>query len=958
MSDDQFQRVEELFQAAVDLTPADRKAFLAERCEGDPALRADVEKLLANYERAMGDFMQASPVESLAAAEDEPPARIDAYELLRKLGEGGFGEVYLAEQSEPVRRQVAMKILKLGMDSRQIVARFEAERQAMALMEHPHIAKVFDAGTCERGRPYFAMEYVPGLPVTKFCDDQELDTQQRLRLFIQVCEAVQHAHQKGIIHRDIKPSNIMVGLIDGQAVPKIIDFGIAKALLQPLTDKTMFTVSGQLVGTPEYMSPEQAGTSGQNVDTRTDIYSLGVILYELLTGMLPFAAPAFRSKGIEEIQRIIREDEPVKPSARLSSLRSESGARARRTSRDAPEPPAGEQESDTSSIEVIAKHHRTDPRTLCRTLKGDLDWITMKAMEKERTRRYASASELAADIRRHLVHEPVLAGPPGASYRMAKFVRRNKAAVAFTSVIMLALVVGMIGTSWQAIRATRAEADARALAESEAEIRGVAQRDATRARANIWCLHWAFAAGSIVAEGGEDLTLSQTLDLAVERIDETFFGDPLGEASIRSTIGDAYRVIEEDDSAIAQLALAYELQKDLPGADPYELMRILANVGCIERDRGHGEEAVRWWTESLDVAVRFLQSEYPRIGQAVDDMRRSLFRDDPPSDQEVLAHVNAVRATSGDIMPLAVGYAYASIVVYLDERFGTSEGLRILIDETLKIWRQFPDKHSDTLLREVIRFPARPGDEERRVEIARELVELLLRTTIPTNQLGHSVAAGLLGEALVQRGRPEDREEAIQLLVASYRGVWGRPGPQSPFGARALGRLSGRSSRGMLMSHAEQRYLQHPAIWETLREGIEQEDDPALLDSVARAMIQYPGLEAEHYDIALEAAQRADDLAPNDSGIIRTLGTAQYRAGNYDEAVLTLTRADSLAVEAGRGSIPANWAIIAMAHHQLGDAEQAQTALQRARTLMTDPTASDEECHAFFREAEALLDGR
>jgi serine/threonine protein kinase len=350
MNGNDRKRAEELFQAVVDLAPAERAAFLAQRCQGDEALREEVERLLGNYEPAMGEFMQRPPIPSLTVGDDEPPTRIGAYKLLRKLGEGGFGEVYLAEQSEPVRRQVALKILKLGMDSRQVVARFEAERQAMALMEHPHVAKVFDAGACERGRPYFAMEYVPGLLITSFCDQERMNTEQRLRLFIQVCEAVQHAHQKGVIHRDIKPSNVMVELIDGRSVPKIIDFGVAKALLQPLTEKTMFTLSGQLIGTPEYMSPEQAGMSGLNVDTRTDIYSLGVILYELLTGMLPFDSPTFRSKGFDEIQRIIREDEPAKPSARLSSLWSQSPARRPRSPHRSSDRPAESRDAESSSI--------------------------------------------------------------------------------------------------------------------------------------------------------------------------------------------------------------------------------------------------------------------------------------------------------------------------------------------------------------------------------------------------------------------------------------------------------------------------------------------------------------------------------------------------------------------------------------------------------------------------------
>ena len=313
------------------------------------------------------------------------------YKLLEDLGEGGMGTVFIAEQTEPVQRRVALKIIKLGMDTKQVVARFEAERQALAVMDHPNIAKVYDGGATGTGRPYFVMELVRGMPITEYCDKQKLPTRERLKLFIPLCQAVQHAHQKGLIHRDLKPSNVLVAVQDGKAVPKIIDFGIAKATDHRLTQRTLFTEQGQLIGTPEYMSPEQAEMSGLDVDTRTDIYSLGVVLYELLVGVLPFDPKTLREAGFGEIQRIIRENEPPKASTRLSSL------------------------GDTKTS--IAKHRKTDPISLHNQLKGDLDWITLKAMAKDRTQRYASASELATDIERHLKHEPILASPPSTIYR-------------------------------------------------------------------------------------------------------------------------------------------------------------------------------------------------------------------------------------------------------------------------------------------------------------------------------------------------------------------------------------------------------------------------------------------------------------------------------------------------------------------------------------------------------------
>jgi WD40 repeat protein/serine/threonine protein kinase len=430
-------QVNELFLKAVEIaSPREREAFLDQACAGDADLRAKVEALLRAGEQA-GSFLEAPAVAvpaGLAATVDEPRSEgpgtvIGPYKLLQPLGEGGFGVVYLAEQREPVRRQVALKILKPGMDTKQVVARFEAERQALALMDHPSIAKVFDAGATPAGRPYFVMELVKGVPITEYCH---------------VCHAVQHAHQKGIIHRDIKPSNVLVTQLEGRPVPKVIDFGIAKATGPQLTDQTLFTNTDQAIGTPLYMSPEQAGQSGLDVDTRSDIYSLGVLLYELLTGTTPFDREKLKKAAFDEIRRIIREEEPPRPSNRLSEM---SG-------------PQAKSKQSKTSLASIAAQRKTEPAKLTKLVRGDLDWIVMKSLEKDRNRRYETANGFAADVLRYLTDEPVLACPPSLGYRLSKFTRRNKGPVIAASVILLVLIGGIIGTTYGLLEAQESEGHA------------------------------------------------------------------------------------------------------------------------------------------------------------------------------------------------------------------------------------------------------------------------------------------------------------------------------------------------------------------------------------------------------------------------------------------------------------------------------------------------------------------
>jgi serine/threonine protein kinase/cytochrome c-type biogenesis protein CcmH/NrfG len=473
---------EEIFYQALDRRgPKERAAYVEQACAGNPALHAAVEELLRAHVGATG-FLEPPLPAALATVEERvsehPGTVIGPYNLLEQIGEGGFGVVFMAEQTEPIRRKVALKVLKPGMDSKQVIARFEAERQALALMDHPHIAKVLDAGQTGSGRPYFVMDLVKGLPITEYCDQSQLRPRERLELFVHVCRAVQHAHQKGIIHRDIKPSNVLVTVQDGTPLVKVIDFGVAKALGQQLTDKTLFTGFAQLVGTPLYMSPEQTALSNVDIDTRSDIYSLGVLVYELLTGTTPFDKGRLRDAGYDEMRRIIREEDPPRPSTRISTL--------------------------GQAATVVSAQRQTDPKRLSQLVRGELDWIVMKCLEKDRSRRYETAISLAQDVERYLRDEPVQACPPSALYRLRKFVRRNKRALATAAllvVVVLAAVAGVAGSLGWAAR-DRAER----LAAAERKAKGAVE-EATRLQVDKkWpeALEAARRAEAFLAEGGSD----------------------------------------------------------------------------------------------------------------------------------------------------------------------------------------------------------------------------------------------------------------------------------------------------------------------------------------------------------------------------------------------------------------------------------------------------------------------
>ncbi|MBZ5640897.1 MAG: serine/threonine-protein kinase [Acidobacteriia bacterium] len=633
--------VSALFDELTQLSEVDRGSWLEALRGRDPTGHAKLLRLLdADAAAAAAEFLGSpavaravehagSPTHEGSAADPTGDAEgsvgsrtIGPYRLLRLIGEGGMGEVWLAEQVAPVRRRVALKLVKAGMDTREVIARFEAERQALAVMEHPAVAKVFDAGETPSGRPYFVMEYVPGEPINAYCDRQQLTPAERIALFVEVCDGVQHAHQKGIIHRDLKPSNILVETREDKPLPRIIDFGIAKAAALRLTDRSLLTELGAMIGTPEYMSPEQAGVSSLDVDTRTDVYSLGVILYELLVGALPLDSATLRGAAFDEIRRLIREVDPPRPSERATG----------------PGP---------ATLES-AKNRRTEPGRLAGLLRGDLDWITMKALDKDRARRYASPSELAEDLERHLRNLPVSAGPPSLAYRARKFVRRHRLGTAAAALIALSVVAGTIGTSLALVRARRAEA--------------VARQEAEAARQVSDFMRGLFRVSDPGVSRGARPTAREILDRGAARIDRDLASQPAVRARLLGVLAGVYqnlgefepaeRLFEEaltvrrsalpDDKAglaalLDQLAWLYYLrnefgkarpparealaiQEAMPARDDHVYANTLHTLASILDKSGDHAQAVVYFERALEVRQKAFGPESVEVARSLNSL--------------------------------------------------------------------------------------------------------------------------------------------------------------------------------------------------------------------------------------------------------------------------------------------------------------------------------------------------
>ncbi|MGO9465807.1 MAG: tetratricopeptide repeat protein [Isosphaeraceae bacterium] len=669
--------VRDLFCAVAELPAVERAAYLTGQSL-DTDVRAAVERLLSAHDHPSEILCQPEPgvpTGPYIPIVQRIGTRIGPYVLMEQIGEGGFGLVFVAEQREPVRRKVALKIIKPGMDSAWVLARFERERQALALMDHPHIAKVLEAGATECGQPYFVMELVRGIPITEYCDKQQLTPRERLELFVSVCQAIQHAHQKGIIHRDIKPSNVLVTSHDGKPVAKVIDFGVAKPIHQPLGPHAFSTQCAQMIGTPLYMSPEQADMSGLDIDTRSDIYSLGVLLYELLTGTTPLEEKRFARVAYEEIRRLIREEEPPKPSLRLSS---------------------------SGSLPSIAARRHTEPAKLSKLVRGDLDWITMKALEKDRTRRYETANGLARDIQRYLSDEAVEACPPSATYRLRKLAKKHRTALSTATALALLLLAGITVSAWQAVRATRAETDAQAERQKAEAARVEAQTKEAEANAVVRFFEdKVFSAGRPKGEAGglgHDVALKDAILASLPALGTSLSPQPLVEARLRYTLGVTFWYLGEYARAADQLEQSRALYMRYRGPEDPDTLRSTHSLANTYADLNRQAEALQLREETLATRRRVLPADHPDTLWSMNSLAvsyRALGRYDEAMNlaEEGAAALKRVLPPDDPELPKAM----MNLAHIYEDLKRHSEAIK-LVEETLAIRKRvLPPDHPDTL---------------------------------------------------------------------------------------------------------------------------------------------------------------------------------------------------------------------------------------------------------------------
>jgi eukaryotic-like serine/threonine-protein kinase len=966
---------EAIFHAASELTdPRARAAFLDQACGADGALRARLEALLRAEIKA-SQFLAQDPLEFGALAENMPvPARtpspeppgtvIGRYKLLQKIGEGGMGVVYMAEQEEPVRRRVALKIIKLGMDTQQVVARFEAERQALALMDHPNIAKVLDGGATDTGRPFFVMELVQGVPITEFCDKNLLGAQERIKLFIQVCQAIQSAHQKGIIHRDLKPTNIMVTLNAGVPVPMVIDFGVAKATQQKLTEKTVFTNYATMIGTPAYMSPEQAEMSRLDVDTRSDIYGLGVLLYELLTGTTPFPEKRLRSASYQEMQRIIMEEEPERPSTRLR------------------------QKSSQASPFLLATNHSP--------LSTDLDWIVMKCLEKDRARRYETANGLAADLTRHLENEPVAARPPSNFYRFQKLVRRNKVAFAAGTAVATALLVGLAVSTFLYIQERRAH-DSATRSENLAAGRLIESENArSDAEAISKFLTQVFQSPD-PARDGRTITVAETLSNATKKLETELTDQPARRAKLQAAIGATYFALGLYREAIPLQEKVRDYYLAASGPEHPDTLLAMHNLAISYNYVGRRDEAIKLGEQVLALRRKTLGPEHPDTLKTMNNLAVSYDEAGRLDEtlklrEEVLALSRKINGpedadTIGAMNNLALSYDNA----------GRREEALKLKEEVLPLFRKvlgLENTHTLDAMHNLADSYSGIGRRDEALKL-REQVLSLRRKVLGPEHARTLWAMNNLADSFSEAGR---REEALMLreeVLPLFRKVLGLENPQTLDAMHNLAdsyyeagrnreaialleescRLDPKNTDASLTLAVWQTWSGQDADYEATRcrllRQAEGTDQATTAERAAKVACLRSSTEAALRTKALSFAQRAFELGkggPQLPWFYLTLGLAQYRNGQYAAAARNLTIAEQTAAD--QQDIPGVARLYrAMSLFRQDKLEEARKLLSQAEGQMP-PFPKDETkpisdgrlashdkmiCWLAYKEAKALI---
>ena len=1007
--------------------PAERRAYLDGACAGGAALRAEVESLL-EANAVAGEFLLHPPPIGASAAQktmfipslpELTGTRIGRYKLLEPIGEGGFGVVWMAEQEEPVRRRVALKIIKPGMDTKEVVARFEAERQALAMMDHSNIASVFDGGATDTGRPYFVMELVKGIPITQFCDERKLSTRERLELFMQVCQAVQHAHQKGVIHRDLKPSNILVTVKDDRPVPKVIDFGIAKATQARLTEKTIFTRFNQWIGTPAYMSPEQAGLGSLDVDTRSDIYSLGVLLYELLTGRTPFDTQKLMEAGYDAVMRTIREEEPPKPSTRLSTLNLE-------------------------ELSAVATKRGAEPAKLGRLVRGDLDWIVMKAIEKDRQRRYETAAGLEKDLGRYLRNEPVTAAAPTLPYRISKFVRRHRTGLAMGAALLVLLVAGTVVSTIEAVRATRAERAQKALREqaelgqaNEAQLhreaetsRKQAQAESSKSRqVSQFLAEMLRGVGPSVALGRDTTLLREVLDKTAARVGTDLTNQPEIEAELSSTLSAVYRALADYAVAERMERRALDLRRELWGEEHLEVARSLNNLAQLLCQQGKYGGAVDVGSQALAMRRKLLGNEHREVADSLRTLG-VVFHSQGRLEEAVAVFGEALRLHGDLDSDLESAATLASLGRALESQ-GRSAEAETLLRTALAVQQQvLPSEHpavANTLnhLGNVLSSQGKLAEGEAVQRQGLAMAQHLYRHPHPAIAGAHvglvralqrqgktGAIEELLREELAKAGdsvkRPQERADGIYLTLDALLAQRDFQLADRLLSEELSSVITNRSQNTWLLfdratlSARRSRFAQaatdfaavisrdptdHDA-WYRLAVVLAQSGDadayrghcrqmlalrqhttePTIAETAAKASLLLPSDTAD-----LEAAARFADLAiqigtnhPFLPYLQLAKGLAEYRRGHYPLAQDWVRRALAHGWTNGNLRGP-GLLVLAMAHQQLGQNAEAQNAFERARAAIQTgwPPASDGDlggdwfdlliAEVLSREAETLI---